>query len=59
MKWLKENNYKGILGEFGVPANPDRNPRWLVILNNVYAYFGENNAGRVSRCRKRRSSRGC
>jgi len=42
VKWLKANNYKGIVGEFGVPANPDRDPRWLVILDNVYAYLAKN-----------------
>ena len=43
VEWLKANKLKGLIGELGVPANPDRDPRWLVILNNVYAYLGKNN----------------
>jgi endoglucanase len=42
VKWLKANNYKGILGEFGVPANLDRDPRWLIVLDNVYEYLRKN-----------------
>ena len=42
VKWLKENNYKGILGEFSVPANVDRDPHWLIILDNVYEYLRQN-----------------
>lgn len=42
VEWLKKNNYKGIVGEFSVPANLDRDPRWLAVLDNVYAYLGKN-----------------
>lgn len=42
VQWLKANNYKGIVGEFSVPANVDRDPRWLVILDNVYEYLRKN-----------------
>lgn len=42
VEWLKANNLKGIVGEFGAPANPDRDPRWLEILDNVYDYLGRN-----------------
>ena len=42
VNWLKANNYRGIVGEFSVPANADRDPRWLIILDNVYAYLRNN-----------------
>lgn len=42
VEWLKANNLKGVVGEFGAPANPDRDPRWLEILENVYDYLGRN-----------------
>jgi endoglucanase len=42
VKWLKANNYKGIVGEFSVPANLDRDPRWLIVLDNVYEYLQKN-----------------
>ena len=42
VKWLKKNHYKGIVGEFSVPANLDRDPRWLVVLDNVYEYLRKN-----------------
>ena len=37
-KFLKENNLKGMVGEFSVP---DNDPRWLVILDNAYKYMQE------------------
>lgn len=37
--WLKDNNQKGILGEFGVPRT---DVRWLDLLNNVVEYLKEN-----------------
>lgn len=42
VNWLKEHKVKGLLGEFSVPANPDRDPRWLPVLENVYHYLGKN-----------------
>ena len=42
VEWLKANNQKGVIGEFGAPANLDRDPRWLEILENVYEYLGKN-----------------
>lgn len=40
--WLKENHLKGLVGEFSVPANPDRDERWLEILDNACDYLGRN-----------------
>ena len=37
--WLKTNNKKGILGEFGVPRN---DVRWLIMLDEVLTYLKEN-----------------
>jgi endoglucanase len=42
VQWLKTNNHRGIVGEFSVPANLDRDPRWLAVLDNVYAYLRQN-----------------
>jgi len=42
VKWLKEHNTKGFIGEFSVPANLDRDPRWLVVLDNLCAYLRTN-----------------
>lgn len=39
VEWLKENNQKGILGEFGVPR---ADVRWLTMLDEVIAYLKEN-----------------
>lgn len=36
--WLKTNNKKGILGEFGVPRN---DVRWLIMLDEVLTYLKE------------------
>jgi endoglucanase len=41
VKWLEARGLQGIVGEFSVPANPDRDPRWLAILDNFYRYLGE------------------
>jgi unsaturated chondroitin disaccharide hydrolase len=38
VKWLKENNKRGLLGECGIPADDER---WLVCLNNFFAYLQE------------------
>lgn len=37
--WLKANNARGILGEFGVPRN---DVRWLKLLEEVVVYLKEN-----------------
>src|ERR1035437_6535845 len=36
VKWLKENNLRGFIGEYGVPADDER---WLVCLDNFLAYL--------------------
>jgi len=36
VKWLKENNFKGFIGEYGIPADDER---WLVCLDNFLAYL--------------------
>ena len=41
--WLKKNHYQGLVGEFSVPVNLDRDPRWLEVLDNAYDYLGRNN----------------
>jgi len=42
VNWLKARNLKGFIGEFSVPANLDRDPQWLVVLDNVYEYLRKN-----------------
>ncbi len=37
--WLKENNFKGYIGEYGIP---DDDERWLVTLDNFLAHLKEN-----------------
>jgi len=37
--WLKQNNLKGFIGEYGVP---DDDPRWLVTLDNFLAFLKKN-----------------
>ena len=37
--WLKKNNKKGYIGEFGIP---DNHPQWTVIMDNMLAYLKEN-----------------
>jgi hypothetical protein len=32
LQWLQQNNYKGYVGELGVPSN---DPQWIPLLNNV------------------------
>jgi endoglucanase len=34
LTWLKQNNARGFLGEFGVPQD---DPRWLAVLDNFLA----------------------
>ena len=36
VKWLKENNFRGLIGEYGVPDNDER---WLVTLDNFLSYI--------------------
>ena len=43
VEWLKKNHCRGLLGEFSVPSNPDRDPRWLLVLDNLCEYLAENN----------------
>jgi aryl-phospho-beta-D-glucosidase BglC (GH1 family)/lysophospholipase L1-like esterase len=40
VKWLNENNFRGFVGEYGVP---DDDPRWLVALDNFLTYLTKNN----------------
>lgn len=40
--WLKKHNVKGLIGEYSVPAGPDRDPRWMVSLENALTYFEAN-----------------
>ncbi len=40
VEWLKANNLKGMIGEFGVPSN---DPRWLDVMKNVLDYMKANN----------------
>lgn len=42
VKWLKKHNEKGLIGEYSVPANPDKDERWMVCLDNAVAYFEKN-----------------
>ena len=42
VEWLKENNARGFLGEFGVPGD---DPRWLEVLDNFIAELKANNIG--------------
>ncbi len=42
VEWLKLNNLKGFVGEFGVPKN-DQN--WFVVMNNFLDYLHTNNIG--------------
>lgn len=39
MDWLKANNKKGFIGEYGVPGN---DTRWLVVLDNFLRYIKDN-----------------
>jgi aryl-phospho-beta-D-glucosidase BglC (GH1 family) len=40
VEWLKANNLKGMVGEFGVPSN---DPRWLEVQKNALDYMNANN----------------
>ena len=39
VEWLKKYNKKGIIGEFGIPANDER---WLVVMDNFLKYINKN-----------------
>lgn len=39
VNWLKENNKKGMIGEFGVP---DTDPRWLKVMEQFLKYLNSN-----------------
>jgi endoglucanase len=36
LTWLRQNNARGLIGEFGVPNN---DPRWLVVLDKFLTYL--------------------
>jgi Ca2+-binding RTX toxin-like protein len=40
LDWLKANNVKGMIGEFGVPSN---DPKWQVVLENFLKALQANN----------------
>ena len=40
--WIKKNNLKGFLGEYGVPSD---DPRWLTVLDTFLAYLKANKIG--------------
>jgi endoglucanase len=40
VRWLKDNNKKGTIGEYGIP---DNDLRWLKLLDNFLKYLSENN----------------
>jgi endoglucanase len=42
IQWLRQNNRKGFVGEFGVPGNDNR---WLTVLNNFLYYLTQNEIG--------------
>jgi Ca2+-binding RTX toxin-like protein len=39
VEWLKANNLKGMIGEFGVPSN---DPRWLEVQKNTLDFMAAN-----------------
>lgn len=40
--WLVENNYRGMISEWGVPTN---DPDWLVVADHFLQFLQENNMG--------------
>lgn len=42
VEWLKKYGARGLIGEYGCPANPDVDVRWLDIMENTLAYMAEN-----------------
>lgn len=39
VEWLKKNNLKGYIGEYGVPPH---DPKWLVAMDNMLKYLADN-----------------
>ena len=39
VNWLNTNNLKGLIGEYGIPANDNR---WLTVLNNFLNHLKQN-----------------
>lgn len=39
VKWLKKNNLRGLIGEYGIP---DDDPRWSVTMDNFLDYLSTN-----------------
>ncbi|WP_168193939.1 cellulase family glycosylhydrolase [Pontibacter sp. SGAir0037] len=39
VKWLRDNNLNGFMGEYGVP---DNDPRWLTALDNMLVFLKNN-----------------
>lgn len=39
VNWLKSNNFKGFIGEYGVPNNDSR---WLIVLDNFLSFLKSN-----------------
>ncbi len=39
VNWLKQNNLRGFIGEYGVP---DNDPKWLITLDKFLAYIQSN-----------------
>lgn len=39
INWLNENNFRGLIGEYGIP---DSDPRWEVTLDNFLKYLSDN-----------------
>jgi len=42
VNWLKTNNLKGFIGEYGVPSDDDR---WLAVLDSFMVYLKANHIG--------------
>lgn len=42
VEWLKENNLRGIVGEYGIPST---DKRWMECLDNFMRYLYENGVG--------------
>lgn len=40
--WVQKHKVRGFVGEFGVPANPGIDPRWLDALDNAVAFMHTN-----------------
>mgnify|MGYP001516720052 FL=1 len=42
VEWLKENNFRGLVGEYGIPADDER---WMDCLDNFMRYLHESGVG--------------